>query len=474
MTARLLRRTSPAAEGLDPAAVRRLVAAFDDLHAIHSFVLVRHGAIVAEGSWSPHTADRPHAMYSVSKSFTATAVGLAIDEGLFGLDDRLVDLLAADAPTQPPANLAAIRVRDLLTMTAGHAADTLPAARASKSNWLRLVLEQPVAHEPGTRFVYNSGATYLLGAIVQRLSGQRLLDYLRPRVLDPLGITSATWEQDPEGLDVAGYGLSITVEELAAFGQLYLQRGQWRGRQLVPAAWVDAATSYQMASNLNDAPDWEQGYGYQFWLSRPGGYRADGAYGQFAIVLPEHDIVLATTGGIQKLQTVLDAVWASLLPSLTAGSATEDAATAAVVDTSGLRLPTPVGAPGSPHEASLRDVTYELDPPLGGIESLALTRDAQDRLVVRLRLEGQLHPLPLGFGEWLPGVASRLGQPLDTAGAAAWVDESTVVVSIIFLGTPMAWTLTIRLDEARLQIALDLSASAAETHYEAVAMPAST
>ncbi len=470
----ILPRSSPAAEGLDAKAVRLLVDRFDDLDCIHSFVLVRNGSVIAEGSWAPNTADRPHEMFSVSKSFTATAVGLAIDEGLFGLDDRVVDLLASDAPAEPSANLAAMRVRHLLTMTTGHAADSLGHDGVSRVGMARTILALPVEHEPGTRFVYNTGATYLAGLIVQRLTGQRLLDYLRPRLFDPLGITTATWEQDADGFDAGGFGLSITIEELAAFGQLYLQRGQWRDRVLVPAAWVDAATAAQVPNGPHESPEWEQGYGYQFWRCRHGAYRADGAFGQFAIVWPEHQLVLAITAGTANMQSILDAVWDTLLPGLTAGRTAGGAVVEeAVVDTSGLWLRPPVGAPSSPGEASIRDISHRLEAKDGGtVGSLRLTRDAQGRIVLQMHVLGHDNSIVFGFGEWVPGVSNYRGEPAEVASAAAWTDESTLVARMVAVGTPFVSTVTLRLADGRIGVTLDLNVFFGPTRLvDATAVP---
>jgi CubicO group peptidase (beta-lactamase class C family) len=467
----ILPRSSPAAEGLDPRAVRLLAAGLDDLHAVHGFVLVRHGNVIAEGAWAPHTPGRPQMTFSVSKSFTATAVGLAIDDGLLSLDDRVVDVLADDAPAQPSAQLAAMRLRHLLTMTSGHAGSTTELIDARRGGWARQLLALPVAYEPGSRFVYNTGATYLAGLMVQRLTGQRLLDYLRPRLFEPLGITSATWEQSPDGFDVAGYGLSITTEELAAFGQLYLQRGLWQGRQLVPAAWVDEATAAHVGNGPHDWPEWEQGYGYQFWRCRHGAYRADGAFGQFAIVWPEHDLVLAVNAGHGRAQSILDAVWDALPPFLDRGAAVEPAHPEELshpVPVETLALPTPAGAPTSPREPSILDTPHRLT--LAGMSELMLGRDPAGHLVLRTDLWGGPQAVAFGYHEWLPATMTRYGQAADIATAAAWTDESTVVAVIAALGTPFVQTLTLRLEDSQLRVALDQNVSFGPTHLgEAVA-----
>ncbi|MCF4123182.1 beta-lactamase family protein [Antribacter sp. KLBMP9083] len=471
-------RTSPEAEGLDPAAVARLVTNLDALDEIHGFMLLRHGNVVAEGHWAPFAPDRPHVMFSVSKSFTSTAVGLAIEDGLLGLDDLVLDHLKAEAPAEPSANLAAMRVRDLLTMTTGHDRSTMEGIDRTTiglagSDWVRQILAMPVPYVPGTTFVYDTGATYLAGVIVQRLTGRRLLDYLRPRLLDPLGITGAAWQQDPDGLDVAGYGLSVTTEDLAAFGQLYLQGGVWEGRQLVPAAWVEAATAKQVECGPHDWVEWLQGYGFQFWRSRFGAYRADGAFGQYAIVWPEHDIVLAVTSGIENTQSVQDAVWYALLPAL------DPAAAATLPDAGGprpgvappadgvtwdLALRAPQGASTSPLEESLLGVTYTVAGNDHGVESFALRRDGDGRLVLEDRVRGADHLLTLGHGGWVAGTTEVEGGPADVAGAYAWADDSTLEARVHFLGTPFAWTFTLRFTGETVALSIDQNVSFGPTH----------
>jgi CubicO group peptidase (beta-lactamase class C family) len=442
--------------------VRRLVDHLDRLEDVHSVMVVRHGSVIAETWWYPHTAGRPHTMFSVSKSFTSTAVGIAAHEGLIALDDHVVDLLPDDAPADPGEHLRAMRVRDLLTMTTGHSASTMEGIDRTislpGSGWARAILAQPVEHEPGTRFVYNTGATYLLSAILHRLTGERLLDYLTPRLLAPLGITHAAWEQDPDGIDTGGFGLSITTEEMAAFGQLYLQGGLWKGQQLVPAEWVAAATAKQVPNGSDDSSDWNQGYGYQFWQCRHGAYRADGAFGQYIVVWPEKDLVIAMTSGLADLQSVLDVVWDALLPD---DAWVDEAPDVPALDRPGTAfpfetlLPTPDGAASSPIEASLSGVVYELEPNKCDVSALALGRDAYGRTEVALTIGGLDHFVRFGHGVWSPGTCSLLGAPADVATAAAWADESTLRGRMVFLGTPFEWRLELRFSDEEVALTID-------------------
>jgi CubicO group peptidase (beta-lactamase class C family) len=317
VTANLL-RSSPAAENLSPDRLAGFVDAAGRFGGIDSVMVLRHGRVVAERWWPPASPTEPHVLWSVSKSFTSTAVGLAIDEGRFAIDDWVIDLLPDDIPEEIGDHLAAMTVRHLLTMTSGHAAESLPDdEREQVPDWTRWVLEQPVPLPPGGHFVYNSGATYLLSAIVQRHTGENLLRYLTPRLFAPLGIRGSTWETSPQGIDCGGWGLSATTEDVAAFGQLYLRRGEWNGEQLVPTDWVDAATSWQVATEAEpERPDWRQGYGYLFWRCRHNAYRADGKDGQFCIILPEADVVVTMTAQLTDMQGELALVWDHLLPAI--------------------------------------------------------------------------------------------------------------------------------------------------------------
>ena len=286
-------RSAPETQGISSADLLGFVnEAEQKLNALHSFMLVRHGQVVAEGWWKPYAADEPHMLYSLSKSFTSTAVGLAVAEGKLKVDDPVLSFFPDEAPAEPSANLKAMRVRDLLTMSTGHHEDDVKDfPYQSDDSVVKAFLARPVSHKPGTFFFYNTPASYMLSAIVQKVTGQPVVEYLRPRLFDPLGIENPTWDASKQGVSLGGFGLNVRTEDIARFGQLYLQKGMWQGKQLLPAAWVETATSRMMSNGSSPSSDWEQGYGYQFWRSRHGFYRGDGAHGQFCLVLPQYDAV---------------------------------------------------------------------------------------------------------------------------------------------------------------------------------------
>jgi len=308
-----LRRSTPETQGVSSAAIREYIETADrKVDSMHSFMLVRHGHVVAEAWWRPESAEKQHILWSLSKSFTSTAVGLAVAEGKLSVDDPVLKYFPDDAPPEPSANLKAMRIRDLLTMTCGHKDEV---KLDKKTPWVRAFLAHPVPHKPGTHFRYNTPGTYMLSAIVQKVTGKTVLEYLTPSLFEPLGIRNPKWDASPQGISIGGYGLFVRTEDIAKFGQLYLQKGKWRGKQLFPASWVDQATSKQVSNGSDPTRDWNQGYGFQFWRCRHGAFRGDGKDGQFCIVLPEQDVVIAITANTRDMQAELNIVWDKLLPA---------------------------------------------------------------------------------------------------------------------------------------------------------------
>jgi CubicO group peptidase (beta-lactamase class C family) len=308
-----LPRSTPEAQGVSSEVIRAFVEAADEkINTLHSFMLVRHGQVVAEGWWKPEAAEKPHLMHSLSKSFTSTAVGLAIAEGKLSVDDPVLKFFPEAAPAAPTDKLKAMRVRDLLTMTSGHGTEM---KFSDDTPWVQAFLAHSVEHKPGTHFMYNTPGSHMLSAIVRKVTGETVLDYLKPRLFTPLGIATPEWPSSPQGNTLGGWGLKICTEDVAKFGQLYLQKGQWKGHQLVPAAWVAQATSKQVSNGSDPSKDWDQGYGFQFWRCRHDAFRGDGLNGQFCIVLPEQDAVIAITALTNDMQAELNVVWDKLLPA---------------------------------------------------------------------------------------------------------------------------------------------------------------
>jgi CubicO group peptidase (beta-lactamase class C family) len=436
-----LPRGTPEAQGISSAAILEFVEAADkNIETMNSFMLVRHGQVVAEGWWSPYNAESPHSLYSLSKSFTSTAVGLAISEGKLSLSDEVLKFFPGDAPAEPGINLKAMRVSDLLRMSTGHQVEP---ARTKDKPWTKTFLAQPVPHKPGTHFLYNTSATYILSAIVQKATGMTVLDYLKPRLFAPLGIEHPTWETSPQGITTGGYGLSIRTEDIAKFGQLYLRKGDWNGQQLVPAAWVEAATARQTSNGSSPKSDWDQGYGYQFWRCRHNVYRGDGAFGQYCIVMPDQDAVIAITSGVKNMQAVLDLVWDKLLPAMkSAPLATDDEARKKLELTlAGLTLRPQEGS-GSPAKVSNKKYRF----PANERKLEAITLQSDDKAVALVMKFGDMEQkVHCGQGTWQKGRLAYGPLPEQLAAVSgAWSADDTYAAKICFYETPFIVTLKLK------------------------------
>lgn len=316
-----------ASEKMNKAFEKYLKAVADAGQDLHSIMIVKDGKVVEE-HWMGEGEERtPHVLNSVSKTFTATAVGFAVTEGKLKLTDKVISFFPDKLPAEVSDNLKKLEVRHLLTMSSGH--DVEPSRRNmdADADWIKEWLAAPIVHEPGTFFVYNTLGTYMLSAIVQKVTGEKIIDYLYPRLFRPLGIVGATWLESNAGINTGGWGLYLKTEDLAKMGQLILQKGEWNGKQIIPAEWIEEATRSHVASlpagvrreELTVKPkdsDWLQGYGYQMWRCRHNAVRADGAAGQYIIVMPDQNAVIAMTANIGDMQAEINLVWKYLLPAL--------------------------------------------------------------------------------------------------------------------------------------------------------------
>ncbi|MDB6137306.1 MAG: class beta-lactamase-related serine hydrolase [Verrucomicrobiaceae bacterium] len=440
-----LPRSTPEAEGVDSKGIEAFIDAIaHSKHELHSFMMLRHGKVISEGWWAPYGPQYNHTMYSMSKSFTSTAVGLAVSEGKLSVEDLVVQFFPQDVPEPVSDHLASLKVKHLLTMSVGNETEPTPIV-IKDEHWVRAFLERPITHAPGSVFMYNSTATYMLSAIVTKITGQTVLDFLKPRLFEPLGITGMTWETCPRGINTGGWGLSIPTEGLAKFGQLYLQKGKWNGRQLLPAPWVKEATTFKIQQPEPAKPnrpkeqnDWLQGYCYQFWRCQHGAFRGDGAFGQYTIVLPKQDAVIVMTGESHEMQGELDLVWQHLLPACQpkALPAVENQLSTNLAK---LTLALPRGHPILATAASLSAKTFKLDANDLGLTSLNITFN--DNLCTFTAMAGETpHAIVCGLGQWqrgetsLPGTPPRLiaggaasvPSPSKIASAAAWKDAHTL------------------------------------------------
>jgi hypothetical protein len=336
-----------------------------------------------------------------------------------------------------------MRIRHIASMASGHRAETLlDAYTADPDDPVRGFLRVPPEAEPGTVFAYNQPPVLTLARILQRLAGERLVDYLRPRILDPIGAGELRWRQLPAGWDMGFSGVFTDLDTVARLGQLYLDRGVWDGRRLLPDGWVAQASAVQTPNGDWDQIDWQQGYGFQFWQSRHG-YRGDGAFGQFMVILPEHDAVVAMFSCTAEMQTVLDAMWEHLLPSfgpepLPAGAA-DDALAERMTQ---LRLPT-VGERLGGAAATPPAATFQRAPDEPSHFTVTAVEIVGDRLRIHERglLDGDggdtAVDVPL-TREW------TIADPI--AASATTLDDARTAVDVVFLDTPHR--LEVELDHA--------------------------
>jgi CubicO group peptidase (beta-lactamase class C family) len=457
-----LPRSTPEAQGVTSEGILRfLEAAGKSRHEFHSFMMVRHGCVVAEGWWTPYRPQAKHMLYSLSKSFTSTAVGFAVAEGRLTVEDPVTSFFPGDLPEKTEGHLAELRVKHLLTMSVGQSRDSMPII-GKEQNWVRSFLALPVDNPPGSVFLYNSGATYMLSAIVQKVSGQKVIDYLRPRLFDPLQIRGMTWETCPLGINTGGWGLSVQTETLAKFGRFYLQNGAWNGRQILPQAWVHEATSFKIQQSapkggdlekLKQTSDWHQGYCYQFWRCRHNAFRGDGAFGQYMIAMPDHDAVIAITCETSDMQGELNLVWDHLLPAIKETPLTADPSVHAELEAKlvSLALPLPAPSPAPATAAGISGRTFQIEPTAAGLRTAAFQFHREYCDIV-LTDDKNRYAVRCGLGKWVDGECSLPGtppkitvgdlRPCKIAAAGRWKDESTFEMIWRYYETPHHDTVT--------------------------------
>ncbi|MEK4350339.1 serine hydrolase [Paenibacillus sp. FSL R5-0475] len=449
-----LSRSLPEEQGISSAAISSFIDAVEKQSlGLHSFMLLRHGYVVSEGWWSPYKSDLPHMLFSLSKSFTSTAIGIAVTEKLITLDNSVISFFPEEAPATITDNLSNMTIRHLLMMGTGHVVDTMDTLhKSADGNWVKAFFSVPVEKQPGTHFLYNTGATYMLSAILQRVTGQTLLEYLEPRLFAPLGIHGATWQSCPRGINTGGFGLSITTEDIAKFGQLYLQKGIWNNQRILPEQWINEATSKHISNGEGDH-DWALGYGYQFWRCQHGAYRADGAFGQLCVVLPDQDAVIAITAASNSIQGILNAVWEHLLPNMKDVPLVEEQALAAKLadQLKNLSIDPPQLQRSSFQEDQLNGITYTLDDNQFSLATISISFNNDEAEVTLITKLGEKNVIRLGRGQWLESFALILEPFMNRIMSSfTWTAEDQLKLSLLFVEMPFLITLDINILENML------------------------
>lgn len=455
-----LKRSSPESQGIRSATIGRLIDYFAEKELeLHSIMLLRHGKVVAEGWWHPYSAERPHMLFSLSKSFTSTAIGLAVEEGLLTVNDRVCDFFPEQKPERIGPNLARMTIHHLLSMSTGHEEDTSERVFSTPDgDWVKAFLSLDVEREPGTHFVYNTAATYMLAAILHKVTGQSLVDYLTPRLFEPLGITGATWETCPRGINTGGFGLNIKTADIAKFGQLYLQNGVWQGKQLIPSQWIEEATKKQINNGTDPLSDWNQGYGYQFWRCQHYAYRGDGAFGQFCIVVPEKELVVAITSGVNDMQAVMNGIWDLILPELSPVALPENEQERERLQTKLGELALPI-LPAKKHahaqEFSGRYVFPENDLKL---EAAALKFD-ENSCHITLTLPSGEADVSYGYGYYEQGYFPHREGNAFAYSCATWRDDQTLELMSRLAETPFTYTIRCEFTPGHLELKVSVNCS---------------
>lgn len=468
-----LPRSSPETEGVSAEGISNFIDAISkSKHEFHSFMILRHGKVVSEGWWNPYRSDLKHTLYSTSKSFTATAIGFAISEGKLTVNDKVISFFPEDLPAQISPNLAELSVKDLLSMSVGHEKEPSNII-ATSDNWVKDFLNTPIKYQPGTKFLYNSPATYMLSAIVQKVTKQKVIDYLKPRLFDPLGISGIDWEVDPKGINTGGWGLRLKTEDMAKFGQLFLQKGKWNGKQILPASWVEEASTMKIMQDPNatqarkDSSDWLQGYGYQMWRCRNNGYRADGANGQFIIVLPEKDAVIAITAEAPDMQGEINLIWKYLLPAFQDKKLPSNPKLTSMLKEKIAALALPI-APIKAHPAMEAKISGHNYTMISGEKGLLGMRIEfkNEGCYLSLKTDSIVHEIPFGLGKWelaettkfgpylvSRAKSNRVGLPIfKVAGSYEWKDDKTLEMTLRYIESPHTETITCTFEADKVTI----------------------
>ncbi|MCJ7834671.1 beta-lactamase family protein [Cuneatibacter sp. NSJ-177] len=471
--------------GISPASLAELYRKLEDPElGLHSFLVYKNGGIAAEAYWEPYRRELGHTLFSASKTYTGLAVGFAVEEGVLSLDQSVVSFFQDRLPAKTCENMEKMTVRHLLTMSTGFAADPhdfnwpRPDDVLARSpgcfheekilddiDWVRNFFHHYVAYEPGTEFVYCTHGTYMLSVIVQLATGRTILEYLEEKLFGPLGITGATWELDPKGYDVGGWGLMVKTEDLLKTGIFLMQKGRWKDRQLLSEDWVNRATTVQIPMHSKANPDMA-GYGYQIWVdSRENAFSLRGACGQICTVFPELGAVVVYTAGANgpERQAIENLVWEVLVPGMKESS--EALGKTGMVQgealweeerkrISGFRIPVPAGRPsGAEERLAYSGRRYRLGDNRLNWNALTFhfSEEGKDSFTLESR-EG-VFTAPIGFDCWAEGETSVKTKDTDTdisilfekvAASGAWKEDGSYCLKLCFEETSYINTLRIR------------------------------
>lgn len=420
---------------------------------INSMVLLQDGAVAAQFWRKPYREGIPQLLFSLSKSFTSIAAGIASDNGYFDLQDKVISFFPDKLPKSVSANLAQMSIHHLLSMNTGHH-DNIYGKVASQTDWVQAFLAQDVQGEPGSCYRYSTHATYMVAAIIEKVTGENLVDFLMPRLFTPLGIPRPTWETCPLGITAGGMGLSISTEGIAAFGQMLADQGVYKGRTIVSEAYIRQATTEQSDNRLEADPDKidsAQGYGYQLFLCRRGCYMGNGAFGQLCFVAPEHRLVIAATSSMstmKQLQRFLDLVYKHVLDPVQGGHSNQMTEEGQQLQRRlaemTYRLPLPQPVPASIPD--INQTSYVLDNNPQQLSTIGFTTSVT-QIQLQMTQSGQTHNLTFDYTTatmvqhiFIKDLAHHEQQAVTYA---VWRDAITLELTLYYIETPYVVTYTI-------------------------------
>jgi CubicO group peptidase (beta-lactamase class C family) len=469
-----MRRSVPENEGVYSHGITDFLEEVDN-HGLelHSFMFLRHNKVIAEGWWYPYKPALTHIIHSVSKTFTSTAIGFAVKEKLLTVDSKVISFFPGELPQAVSPGLEKLAIKHLLTMTAGH--EAAPEFYMSDANWVRSFLETPVANEPGTVFQYSSYASYMLSAILQKASGATVMEYLAPRLFEPLGITGIKGEEGAQGISAGGWGMRIKTADMAKLGQLYLQKGKWNKKRLLPEAWIKEATSVHIYQADNPTfeqemyDEWAQGYAYQIWRCTHNAFRADGANGQFIIVMPDQDAVIAITARVQDAQKVLSLIWEHIFPSIMNRPLKEnrEANDMLVSKLASLQIPDPFRTDEYLPIAKETVRSFAMEPNERQIKNVSFSFNAEGDCLFSFTDDKGTSSFLYGQDGWRYGETERLSPyflnprrnpagmlPLTVAGYGSWTAANQLELRLLFLNDTSAETCSCSFREGEVEISL--------------------
>lgn len=444
-----LARSAPSAAGVDAA---EILAFLDDVEAagleLHDLMIWRDGAVVAEAWHWPYGAGRLRMTHSMTKSFTACAIGLLIDEGRLALSDRVASFFP-EAEIAPDTRQARMTVEDLLTMRSGHASEVSGSIwRSIETSWIREFFRIPVVYEPGTRHVYSSAASYMLSAIVTRITGETIETYLTPRLFEPLGMAEVRWDIGPDGVNPGGNGISMRTADALKLGILHAQKGVWQDRQILPRAWVEAAT------RAHGVPD----YGYH-WVVGDGYYAALGVFVQMVVVFPEADAVIALNSAMDESRVLLPHLRKHFPAAFArSGSAADDAALAGRLAGWPATPPLPSLAAG---DAAALTGDWSVQGNMLGISAIRLKFDGDAMRLSLTDTEGE-HGVVAGHERWIETTTDLRGASLHhgyrlkdapTVAGGRWIAANEYELVLHFVES--AFRDTFRFRYARGELAIE-------------------